>query len=216
MRQQAGILCASILLFSAPVWAVDDGTKEAPPVDDSEGSVSYSTGGLARSSFDNIRLSNSSQLIIDNGVSLVANVGFRVPTFPVFGLELEIAATVIPGQVVEENCSVIGGGGFPFPDDGETQCSTSDRGDFGINNISVFGTFRSPGKFYGMAKYGIGYIQSNLEGYPEERNIKPYGFGVGYRWNPRKLSGVELYYSKAGDTVSYQGLSFSYGFGGRD
>lgn len=213
MRQFSHALaCAAGLLLSAPALAVDDGTEEAPPSEDGgDQSVTYSGIGLSKitADFDNVK----------DAINLNAVIGFRIPTVDIFAVELELSSTVIPGQVDGQECTTTpGGGGLPIlggGSDDETNC-TNAQNDFGTNSAGVYAVLRSPGAFYAMGKYGYRYVTTSLSELDEDRSGNAYAFGAGYRWNPRKNNGVELYYNKLTERLDYIGFNVSYGFGGRD
>lgn len=213
-------LCAAAVLASAPVLAVDDGTKEAPPAEEGSGeSVTYSGIGLVKFSASSFMPDSSTTLNFDDSIGLNVVLGFRIPTLPIFSAELEFATAVFPGQAHVTQCSsslgggggLLGGGGS-----GSSNCSTSDAGDFGVNSAGVYAVFRSTGEFYGMGKIGYRYLGTNVEGFPKKRNGTAYAGGLGYRWNPRKNQGVEFVYNRLSDEIKYLGFNISYGFGGRD
>jgi len=208
------VLCASSLLAALPALAVDDGTKEAPPTDESDGSISYSGAGVSRV---NVKLSDP-DIKIDGAINLTAIIGFRIPTVDGFGIEIEIGQTIIPGQILERSCSTVVNPPPPLgPGGSTTTCSDTDRGDFGMNFAAgLYAAYRTPGKFYGMGKVGWRYAGTNIEELQADRTGSAYAGGLGYRWNLRKNSGVELYYNKFTSQISYVGLNLSYGFGGRD
>lgn len=200
------------LLAALPAWAVDDGTKEAPPLDeDGDQSVTYSGIGLSKLSadFDNVK----------DAINLNVVIGFRIPTVNIFGIELELSSTVIPGQVDSQSCSTTGGGGgLPViggGGEGEETCTQS-QNDFGTNGAGVYAVLRSPGKFYVMGKAGYRYVTTSLSELDEERSGNAYAGGLGYRWNLRKNNGFEFYYNKYAERLDFLGFSVSYGFGGRD
>jgi hypothetical protein len=203
------VLCV-VLLYSASALAVDDGTREAPPAEDEDETYTYSGVGLSRISadFDNV----------DEAINLNAVIGFRIPTINVFAVELELSTTVIPGQVNSQDCSTTGGGGgLPIigGGSGQTNCVTT-QNDFGTNSAGVYAVLRSPGRFYGMAKIGTRYVTTSLEELDDERGGSAWAAGIGYRWNPRRINGVELYYNDFSENLEVIGFNVSYGFGGRD
>jgi hypothetical protein len=206
------LLCAAALLLAQPAWAVDDGTREAPPVEDeTDESVTYSGIGLSYvgTDFDNV----------DDAINLGVVIGFRIPTVNIFAVELELSTTVIPGQIDSQSCSTSGGGGgFPIIGGGsspQTTCVRS-QNDFGTNSAGVYAVLRSPGRFYAMGKIGTRYVTTSIEELDDERGGSAYAGGIGYRWNPRKNNGVELFYNKFSDSLDMIGFSVAYGFGGRD
>jgi hypothetical protein len=191
---------AALLLtgLAAPAFAGDDRS-------DRNESVTYSGIGLTRVStdFDNLK----------SAVNLTLDLGFRVPTFPIIGAEVEISTTIIPGENTGGGGAVGCGGPLqpPCPGGGN---NTSDPDELQMNNIAVYGVFRSPGRFYGMGKIGYRYLNTSIDELSEEnRSGAAYGGGAGYRWG-ESLSGVEIYYTRMSEDLDYLGFSLSYGFGG--
>ena len=80
----------------------------------------------------------------------------------------------------------------------------------------LYAVYRSPGKFYGMGKVGYRYAGTNIQELQADRSGSAYAGGVGYRWNPKKSNGVELYYNKFTSQITYYGLNIAYGFGRRN
>jgi hypothetical protein len=208
-------LAAALVALVATLPARAD--YETIPVDDkssdkkSEGhheheSVTYSGIGLAwvGTDFDNLK----------DAVNLNFALGFRIPTFDWFGAEVEIGTTIIPGER-EDLPQCQSSSGFP-PQVISRDCPghyTQSSNDFQMNNIAVYGVFRSRGKFYFMGKGGYRYLNSSIEELEDNRSGAAFGGGVGYRWG-ESLSGVELYYTHFSSEVTFIGFSISYGFGG--
>ena len=186
-----------------------DGGDEPPPEDDDD-SVTYSGIGVARV---NVKLKNPN-IKIDGAINLAAVIGFRIPVLKGLGAEIELGQTIIPGQITETSCMTVPN--VP-PPGSTTTCSNRDRGDFGMNFAAgLYAVYRSPGKFYGMGKVGYRYAGTNIQELQADRSGSAYAGGVGYRWNPKKSNGVELYYNKFTSQITYYGLNISYGFGRRN
>lgn len=184
-------------------------------------SITYSGIGITAAStdFDNLK----------DAVNLTAALGFRIPTQRIFSVELEIATTLIPGEN-SGPAPLLGGGGGDgggLPglgggsgggggSSGGGERLTSTSNDLQMNNIGIYLVARSPGRFYVMGRYGYGYTNNNIPELQEQRTDTAYGAGLGYRWNPASLSGVELYYTRFNDEIDYAGFQISYGFGGLD
>lgn len=197
-------------------------TKEKSASEKERESITYSGIGIAAAStdFDNLK----------DAINLSAAIGFRIPTQRIFSVELEIATTVIPGEN-SGAAPLLGGGdgggngGLPIVGGGDggdnggnngggNQRLTRTGNDLQMNNIGIYLVARSPGRFYAMGKYGYGYTNNNIPELQEKRSDTAYGAGLGYRWNPDTLSGVELYYTRFNDEIDYAGFQISYGFGG--
>ena len=171
-------------------------SREDDEIDDEEldEQVFYSGFGLQRAEtgFSNV----------DGAINLEGVMGFRIPTLPWFGIELDIAQTIIPG----ENRPVVGsgcGGLLQPPCPG----ATADGDDFAMQALGVSAAFKSTGRFYVTAKYGYRYILTSLSDLDEDRSGNGLGFGVGYRWG-KGLSGVELGYKELAEDVDSIGLVF--------
>lgn len=158
-------------------------------------STTYSTIGLSKMSadFDNVK----DAISIDTTL-----IGFRVPTFPWVGIELNASFTMIPGEVDQQSAC----GGLAQP-----ACPnniSSSRDPFTVFNIGAYGVVRSPGKFFAVGKIGYRYLQSSLPELDEDKNGTSWTGGVGYRW--ARDGFVEIGYSKISDKIDGIGLTFSY------
>ena len=202
--------------------AEDSGTTSEPPPDDDDVSVTYSGLGVTRVStdFDNLGEAINLQLIL----------GFRIPTVPWFGVELDFQSSVIPGENEGVPASpILGGGGGGTPciggiPDLPPGCTvgggggggggapsgnfTNDPDEFGMNAAGLSAVLRSTGRFYAMGRYGYRYVQTSIEELNEKRSGTAWGLGVGYRWS-KSLSGVELGYHQLTSEMDYLGLMFS-------
>jgi hypothetical protein len=212
MRNAISAVLGLLLLAVLPVHAAED--LKTIPVDDSERddkpakrheSVTYSGIGLTQVStdFDNLK----------SAVNLGITLGFRVPTFDIFGAEVEIGTTIIPGENKGSSGGSTGNcGGLLQP---ACPGDTASGDDLQMNNIAVYGVLRSPGKLYGMGKFGYRYINSSIAELQENKSGSAWGLGGGYRWG-ESLSGVELFYTKFSEHITYIGFSIAYGFDGRN
>jgi hypothetical protein len=158
--------------------------------------VFYSGFGVSRAETE---FSNVAEAINLEGV-----MGFRIPTLPWFGIELDIAQTIIPGENQPEvdpsqNC----GGLLEPPCPG----ATADPDDFGMQALGISAAFKSTGRFYVTGKYGYRYIVTSLRELDDDRSGNGFAFGVGYRWG-KGHSGVELAYKELSEDVESIGLTF--------
>lgn len=178
--------------------------------DDEMKRVTYSGIGLSRLStgFENVK----------DAVSLDAAMGFRIPDVQWFGVELNLSATVIPGQVKQTSST---GGGEDCPFDplpigctDQPGSTSSSEEDFQALSFGVFGVVRTPGKLYGMGKIGYRYMNTNLPELEEDRSGSAWGAGLGYRYSAAG-GFAELQYTKLSDDLELLGFSLGYGFGGK-
>lgn len=178
----------------------------APPVE-SELSTTYSSIGLQKMHV------KASGVDVKDPVNLdFTMIGFRIPPAPWFAVELNLGFTMIPGQV---NSSSSGSPGT-CTDPLGIFCGSSSGGSNGQNDLSlttagVFAVFRSTGSWFGMGKVGYRYINSSIDGFPENRSGNAYGAGVGYRWN-KKGSYAEIGYTHYSSEISAIGFSVSYSY----
>jgi hypothetical protein len=158
--------------------------------EDLDEQVFYSGFGLNRATAD---FSNLGSAINIEGV-----MGFRIPTVPWFGIEIDIAQTLIPGE--NEPC----GGPLAPPCPGG---ATSDPDEFAMQGLGLSAAFKSSGRFYVTGKYGYRYVVTSISDLDEQRSGNGFAFGAGYRWG-RGLSGVELVYTQVSDDIDSVGLVF--------
>lgn len=211
-----------LLLLSLPARAIDDGSGPgAQEFDENEDGVTYSGFGLVRAStdFENLK----------DAVNLNFVIGFRIPTLRWLSVELDLGSTIIPGENTgPATCTDTGGGGggglLPIGGgggDGGVVCEdgsrfTRSRNDLQMNSAAIFAAVRSTGQFFVSGKLGYSFVNSSIVELEESRSGTAYAGGVGYRWNPKSLSGVELNYTKINDEIDFLGLQINYGFGRRD
>ena len=182
-------------------------TRATPSEEDT--AVTYSSMGLSRATpnFDNLK----------SGTNLDFGLGLRVPTINWVSAEINFDFTLIPGS---NTSSSSGGGGAcggllqpPCGSSGSGGRFTSSTDDFQMQNIGASIVLRNPGRFYGMAKYGWRYLQTNVPEMDSERSGTAYALGLGYRWG-KGLSGVELGYQHYSSDLYGYGFNIAYGFGG--
>lgn len=173
--------------------------------EDLDEQVFYSGFGLARVGTDFINLGEA--------INLEGTMGFRIPTLPWFGIELDIAQTIIPGEnkpvsagTPISNCSGLNQSlGLCTP--GGSDPATFDPDEFGMQALGISAAFKSSGKFYVTGKYGYRYIATSIDELNEDRSSNGFVFGVGYRWG-RGQSGIELDYKQLAEDVESVGLTF--------
>lgn len=166
--------------------------------EDLDAQVFYSGMGIERVStdFDNL----------GEATNLAAVLGFRVPTFPWVGLEIDIAQTIIPG----ENDNTSGSDTTCPPLDPfctPTAGTTADTDEFAMQALGLSLVFKTRGRFYFSGRYGYRYLATSIDELNEDRSHSGPGVGVGYRWG-KGLSGVELGYKELGKDVEAIGLTF--------
>lgn len=181
---------------------------EALDDEDLDAQVFYSGMSIERVSTDYDNLGEAT--------NIGAALGFRVPTVPWIGLEIDIAQTIIPGEYRDpdpgsgptQSCDPVptpncGQPGTP----GEKGAFDSGGEEFGMQALGIGLAFKSMGKFYVTGKYAWRYIATSNDTVNEERSSNGIGFGVGYRWG-KGLSGVELGYKELAKDVEAIGLTF--------
>jgi hypothetical protein len=172
--------------------------------EDLDAQVFYSGMSIERVSTDYDNLGDAT--------NLGATLGFRVPTLPWFGLEIDIAQTIIPGEYRDADGGGGGGGGCGFlvcPAAAEAKASAPDGDgqEFAMQALGIGLALKSMGKFYVTGKYAYRYIATSNDTINEDRSGNGIGAGVGYRWG-RGLSGVELGYKELAKNVDSIGLTF--------
>ena len=177
--------------------------------EDLDAQVFYSGMGIERVSTDYDNLGEAT--------NLAAILGFRVPTFPWVGIEIDIGQTIIPGEYREPDPGSPG-----TPDVGcpgitcvpgepatpaEDGARDGDQQEFAMQALGIGLAFKSRGKFYVTGKYAYRYIATSNDTINEDRSSNGIAAGVGYRWG-RGLSGVELGYKELAKNVDSIGLTF--------
>jgi hypothetical protein len=172
--------------------------------------VFYSGLGIDRVStdFDNL----------GDATNLKAVLGFRIPTAPWIGLEIDLGQTIIPGTYREprgpQPAQPLGCGAPLAPpcttpaQPAEEGADDNARDEFAMQALGIGLVLKSTGRFYVTGKYGYRYLLTSNDTINEDdRSTQGLGLGVGYRWG-RGLSGVELGYQELGENVEALGLTF--------
>lgn len=186
---------------------VDEGgtDSESPPDEDLDEQVFYSGIGLSKvsSGFDNL----------EDAVNLDVVLGFRIPTVPWVGIEIDLGQTVIPGENKRSNSSSGGGscGGVFDPITGCTptpgQTTTNDTDEFGMQALGASLVLKSTGKFYALGRLGYRYVATSIDELNVNRSGTGFGVGAGYRWG-KGLSGVQIQYQQLSDDIDAIGITF--------
>ena len=162
--------------------------------EDMDEQVFYSGMGIGRvgSEYDNL----------GEAINLEGVIGFRIPTAPWFGIELDLAQTIIPGENKPEVGA--GCGGLLEP---PCPGATADPDEFAMQALGASLALKSTGRFYVTGKYGYRYLLTSIDELNEKRSGTGFGIRVGYRWG-RGLSDVELGYRQLGEDVDAISLDF--------
>jgi hypothetical protein len=189
------------------------GTTTPPPASDDgdyELSTTYSSIGLQKvaADFENV----------EDAINLdITMIGFRIPTVPWFGIELNLGFTMAPGQI-DPNGGTPGDPGNCVLPDFPPGCTPATEGtaatgsgDFTSTNIGAFAVLRSTGSLFAMGKLGYRYMNTSIEQLQDDRSGTAYGLGVGYRWN-KKGSYAEFGYTKWAEKIDALGISISYSY----
>jgi hypothetical protein len=181
---------------------------EALDDEDLDAQVFYSGMSIERVSTDYKNLGEAT--------NIGAALGFRIPTIPWVGIEIDIAQTIIPGEYRDPEpgtpAQPIGCGTVLNPcttpaQPGEKGAPDGDGQEFAMQALGIGLAFKSMGKFYVTGKYAYRYIATSNDTVNEDRSGNGIGVGVGYRWG-RGLSGVELGYKELARNVDSIGLTF--------
>ena len=164
--------------------------------DELDDQVFYSGVGISRVETDFSNLGEATNLDVV--------LGFRVPTLPWFGLEVDIGQTLIPGENSPEVSQSQNCGGLLEP---PCPGATGDPDELQMQALGLSAAFKTRGRFYLTARYGYRYLATSIDELNENRSSNGFGFGLGYRWG-RGLSGVELAYKELGENVESIGLTF--------
>jgi hypothetical protein len=185
--------------------------REDAKIDDEEldDQVFYSGLGIERVStdFDNL----------GEATNLAAVLGFRVPTFPWVGLEIDLGQTLIPGDYRDprpaQPAMPLGCGG-PLTPPCTTPAQPAEEGaedaagdELAMQALGLSLAFKTRGRFYFTGRYGYRYLATSNDTLNENRSGNGFGVGVGYRWG-KGLSGVEVAYKQIAEDVDSIGLVF--------
>ncbi len=173
--------------------------------EDLDEQVFYSGMGVGRVGTEYVNLGEA--------INLEGVIGFRIPTAPWFGLEIDLGQTIIPGEnkpvgsgTPISNCSGLNQSlGLCTP--GGSDPATFDPDDLAMQSLGLSLALKSTGRFYVTGKYGYRYILTSIDEINDNRSGNGFAAGVGYRWG-RGLSGVELGYKQLAEDVESIGLTF--------
>ena len=193
------------ILETVPVDDEEAGTdSELPPDEDLDEQVFYSGFGLSKVStdFDNLK----------DAVNLDVVLGFRIPTVPWVGIEIDLGQTVIPGENKRSNSSSGGTTCTPAqillgctPSGGQT--TTNDTDEFAMRAYGASLVLKSTGKFYALGRLGYRYVATSIDELNVNRSGTGFGVGAGYRWG-KGLSGVQIQYQQLSDDIDAIGITF--------
>lgn len=172
---------------------------------------------------------------LDSAIALGQSAGYPIPGVDWMAIELDLGFVLFGG----ENSGGDGGGsvvqgqpctgtdpifGTPTPvgcnpNAGQAQADeqriTDTDDDFRMFNIGLFLSAQTPGTFYGVAKIGYQFAQTNIDEIEElEGNTGvAYQAGIGYKLKEEGGAGLQLTYQKFNDLVDGISLGITYGFG---
>ena len=117
------------------------------------------------------------------------------------------------GEIPGVNCTNDSGGGGGGGNNAGNVTRTSD--DFRMFNIGLFLSAQTPGTFYGVAKIGYQFAQTNIDEIEELEGTTgvAYQAGIGYKLKDEGNAGLQLTYQKYNDLVDGISLGLTYGFG---
>lgn len=203
----------------------EDGSSDSAPLEERT-ARSFAVIGVSRmgSEFDNL----------EDAVNLDLSMGLQVLGW--LSVEGAAAITVAPGS--NTGPRTVMSGGVPCtspptpvvdPDGTPDGCdpsateppavlaapgSTASSNRLQTTILAVFAVVRTPGRFYGVGKYGYRTVFSSIPETQEgdNRTGTAWSAGLGYRWGVG-LSSLELTHTKWSDQLDAVGLSLAYGFG---
>ena len=193
-------------------------------VDDEEEAVPAGTGPQEErtaSLFATLGLSHVASNFenLDTAINMDVSVGAALP-WPFLdwlGGELDLSFTVVPGKYGgAQRCETTPP--TVLDPDGTTTCEagvfTQSQNELQMTNLALFGVIRSPGRFYGLGKYGVRAIASSIpEIQEQDRHGVAWALGGGFRFGYGRLSGIELLYSDYSEHLEYLMLGLTHGFG---
>lgn len=178
---------------------------------------------------------------LDSAIALGQSAGYPIPGVDWMAIELDLGFVLFGGEnsggdgssesssgtPCTQNPVVIGGQvvqeGQPAGCNPNAQGSPGTRDarvtatddDFRMFNIGLFLSAQTPGKFYGVAKIGYQFAQTNIDEIEEfEGNTGvAYQAGIGYKLKEEGGAGLQLTYQKFNDLVDGISLGITYGFG---
>jgi len=172
---------------------------------------------------------------LDSAIALGQSAGYPIPGVDWMAIELDLGFVLFGG----ENSGGDGGGsavqgqpctgtdpilGTPTPagcnpNAGQQQAdefrTTDTDDDFRMFNIGLFLSAQTPGTFYGVAKIGYQFAQTNIDEIEELEGTTgvAYQAGIGYKLKEEGGAGLQLTYQKYNDLIDGISLGLTYGFG---
>lgn len=239
MRFQPLLMAAGLMLSGlAPALAInetapdaqvlersgEDGTRDSAPLEERQ-ARSFAVIGVSRMGSDIENLGDAFNLDVALGLQLLGWLS----------VEGAAAITVAPGRnkgprtvttgpvpCTSPPVPVIDPDGTPDgcdPSATEPPAVLAEPGNTASNNrlqttiLGVFAVVRTPGKFYGVGKYGYRTVFSSIPEIQDgDRDGTAWSAGLGYRWGVG-LSSLEVTHTKWSDHLDAVGLSLAYGFG---
>lgn len=192
LRTAAAILALSL---SATALAQDD--EEVYGLEETAYSAFRIT--QVRPDFDNL----------DPAINIGYTYGVYIPGLSWLAAEFDISQTIIPGEnsgggAFAKGLLPGGGGG----DEGNGGNTTASGDDLAITSVAIFAAARSPGRYYGLARLGYRFLQSNIQEIDDESTGGAFGLGAGFRYG--RTSALELTYTQYGSDLSYLSFVINY------
>lgn len=153
-------------------------------------------GAQASSDFDNL----------DPAINLDAVGGFRITPALGWGslaAELNLSVTVSPGENQGQPSAGVGGGLIGGGGGSDTSCGrcSADPDDLAMQNFSLLGVYRSPGRLYGLGLAGYAISSTSIEEIEEASSGGfSYGGGLGFRFG-ENTAAVELIYQQISEEL---------------
>ena len=175
---------------------------------------SYFGVGLARATagYDNV----------DPALNIDFALGWRLPVARWVSGELDASYTVFPGEYRGARRCETTDPSPPPPlgtgDPGGTTCEsgkfTRSENGLQMTNVGVFAAIRSPGRLYGVGKFGYRIVNVSLPEIQDgdDTHGTAWTAGAGFRWSTG-LAGAELTYTRVSDDIESVGVNIAYGFG---
>jgi len=214
----------SVLLISAalaaPAGAATPEPRGPMPV---EGRDAVLYGGLGLS------LVSTEYSNLSDAVNLNLVAGAHLPWLTWVSGEVEFSFTVAPGDNTGTGttrnvtpCTVPPG--MLDPDGTPDGCgeevvtaipgAAATRNDLQMTNLGAFVVVRTPGRVYGVGRFGYCSVNSSVEEIQTDDELGVgYTLGAGYRWR-EGLSKFEMVYTNYSSHLEYWTLGMVYGFGG--
>lgn len=167
---------------------------------------------------------------LDSAIALGQSAGYPIPGVDWMAIELDLGFVLFGGEnsggrrggIVQskDHCSVNpldnsfhdSGGGSGSDSSGRV---TRTDDDFRMFNIGLFLSAQTPGTFYGVAKIGYQFAQTNIDEIEELEGTTgvAYQAGIGYKLKEEGGAGLQLTYQKYNDLIDGISLGLTYGFG---